>query len=130
MTRTKLAARFALALIFAFCLPLAAMAGVMDDAHGTWKLDVEKTTKANGGEVNAPFDVVIIDKASNTFIMKDTASGHEGPMRFTPQNPTATSVVLQITGGPAMRLEMKGKNEMSLIGLEDGRDLESLCFTR
>lgn len=130
MTRTNLAARFALALIFALCLPLAAMAGVMDDADGTWKLDAEKTAKANGGPVTPPFDVVVIDKAGNSFTMRHTASGQEHPMPFTVQNPSAASAVLQITNGPAMRLEMKGKNEMCLIGLENGRDQEALCFTR
>ena len=130
MTRTNLAARFALALFFALCLPLAAVAGVMDDAHGTWKLDAEKTAKANGRPVTPPFDAVVIDKADNSFIMRDTASGQEGRMPFTVQNPLATSAVLQITDGPAMRLEMKGKNEMTLIGQENGRDQETLCFRR
>lgn len=133
MTKTGLVARCTLALLFfAFCLPLTALAGVMDDAHGPWKLDVEKTTQVNGGPVSAPFDVIFIDKDSNLFIMKDSVSGVGGPMPFTVQKASDSDAVLQLSGSHSMRLEMKGQNEMSLTGQTDGKDQdkEILYFTR
>lgn len=127
MLRNRLKTRFALALFFAFCLPLAAFAGVMDDAHGTWKLDAGKTAKAADGSKDVPFDTVVINKDRNTLTMRDSQSGQEGMMEFTVQAPSSTGADLQITGGPVLRLKMQGKKEMSL-GQADGKNRKEVLY--
>lgn len=115
-------------LIYAFFLvcflPMNALAGVIDDASGTWKFDAVKT--ANSSVAVSSMNVNA--KGKSLILVSDKG---EMPIPFTPGAENGSRVDLKTEDGTVLRLEMQGKNALSIGELKEGNNVEDrLFFTR
>ena len=115
-------------LIYAFLLlcflPLNALAGALDDATGTWKLDAAKTA-----DPGVAVSSIQVDAQGKTLTL--TSSKGPMPIAFVPGAESATSVDLKTEDGTVLRLEMHDKNAMSIGELKENNKVEDrLFFTR
>ncbi len=121
--------RFVFALLFAFALPLAAFAGVAEDANGSWSLDKAKMRE------QLPFDTLILDTAKGTLTLKDSKSDEARVMRVKAGAATASTLDLEMQQpdgkpGSVLRVEMRGKKELSVGEFRDGKRKDILYFKR
>lgn len=115
-------------LIYAFFLvcflPLNTLASVIDDANGIWKFDAVKT-----GDPSVAVSSMKVDAKGKTLTL--VSDKGEMPIPFTPGAENASRVDLKTEDGTVLRLEMRGKNALSIGELKENNKVEDrLFFTR